>query len=246
MKAILLSAGQGRRLLPLTETTPKCMLKIHGQSVLDWQLCELAKCGIDDVTVVVGFCAEHVEQLVETQSIIPHMRTVYNPFFGIADNLVTCWVARTEMDEDFILLNGDTVFESQVLARVLGTPARPVTMVTDHKSTYDADDMKLILNGERLVKVGKDIPPEQADGESIGMFLFRGDGPALFQQALERAVRAPQALKQWYLSVIDGMAQSGFVSTCSIQGLQWAEIDCAEDFAQAETIVQRFELVSNR
>ena len=245
MKAILLSAGQGRRLLPLTETIPKCLLELHGQSLIEWQIRELAKCRIDDVTAVVGFGAEHVEQLLKTQSIIPHMRTVYNPFFGIADNLVTCWVARTEMDEDFLLLNGDTVFEAQVLDRALNAPARPVTMVTDQKSTYDADDMKLILNGESLVKVGKDIPPEQADGESIGMLLFRGDGPALFQQALESAIRTPQALKQWYLSVIDDMAQSGFVWTLSIQGLQWAEIDCAEDLDQAETIVQCFEPVSN-
>ena len=246
MKAILLSAGQGRRLLPLTETIPKCLLELHGRSLIEWQMRELAKCEIDDVTVVVGFGAEHVEQLLHTQSIVPRMRTVYNPFFGIADNLVTCWVARTEMDEDFVLLNGDTVFESQVLDRALNAPVRPVTMVTDRKSSYDADDMKLIMDGERLVKVGKDIPPEQADGESIGMLLFRGDGPALFQQALERAVRTPQALKQWYLSVIDVMAQSGFVATCSIQGLQWAEIDCAEDLEQAETIVQCFEPVSNR
>ena len=246
MKAILLSAGQGRRLLPLTETIPKCLLELHGQSLIEWQMHELAKCGIDDVTVVVGFGAEHVEELLKTQSIIPHIRMVYNPFFGIADNLVTCWVARPEMDEDFLLLNGDTVFEAQVLDRALNAPIRPVTMVMDRKSTYDADDMKLILNGESLVKVGKDISPELADGQSIGMLLFRGDAPALFQQALERAIRTPQALKQWYLSVIDDMAQSGFVWTHSIQGLQWAEIDCAEDLDQAETIVQCFEPVPNR
>ncbi len=246
MKAILLSAGQGRRLLPLTETFPKCLLELHGQSLIEWQMRELAKCGINDVTVVIGFGAEHVEKKLKTQSVIDHVRIVYNPFFAIADNLVTCWVARTEMDEDFLLINGDTVFESQVLNRVLSVPARSVTMVTDQKSSYDEDDMKLILNGENLVKVGKDISPELAHGESIGMLLFRGDGPALFREALERAVRMPQALKQWYLSVIDAMAQSGVVSTCSIQSLQWAEIDCAEDLEQAETIVRCFEPVPNR
>lgn len=246
MKAILLSAGQGRRLLPLTEAIPKCLLELHGQSLIEWQMRELAKCGIDDVTVVVGFGAEHVEHLLKTQSIIPHMQAVYNPFFGITDNLVTCWVARGEMDEDFLLINGDTVFEARVLDRALNMPTRPVTMVTDRKSAYDADDMKLILNGEKLVEVGKNISPEQADGESIGMLLFRGDGPALFQQAIECAIRTPQALKQWYLSVVDAMAQSGFVWTCSIEGLQWAEIDCAEDLDQAEKTVQCFEPVSSR
>jgi|TARA_B100001079_G_scaffold268161_1_gene278030 choline kinase len=222
------------------------MLEIHGRSVLEWQLGEFAKCGIDDVTVAVGFGAEHVEQFLKTQSIIPRVRTAYNPFFGIADNLVTCWVARTEMDKDFLLVNGDTVFEAQVLDCVLNAPARPVMMVTDHKPTYDADDMKVIVSGERLVRVGKNISPERADGESIGMLLFREDGPVLFQQAIERAIRTPQALKQWYLSVIDDMAQSGLVWTCSIQGLQWAEIDCAEDLEQAETTVQCLEPVPNR
>ena len=208
MKAILLSAGQGKRLLPLTERVPKCMLAIHGRSVLEWQIRELAKCGIDDVTVLVGFGAEHVEQFLTTQSIIPKMRTLYNPFFGIADNLVTCWVARAVMDEDFLLINGDTVFEAQVLGCVLNASAHPVMMVTDQKPTYDADDMKLIVNEEQLVNVGKNLSLAQANGESIGVLRFQGDGPALFQQAMERLMRTPQALKQWYLSVIDDMAAS--------------------------------------
>ena len=106
--------------------------------------------------------------------------------------------------------------------------------------------MKLIVNEEQLVNVGKNFSLAQANGKSIGVLRFQGDGPALFQQAMERLMRTPQALKQWYLSVIDDMAQAGFVWTCSIRGLQWAEIDCVEDIEQAEKIVQCLELVPNR
>lgn len=237
MKAVILSAGQGRRLLPLTAESPKCILRIHGQPLIEWQMRELAKCGISQVTVVVGFGADQVEQFLADRYKPHQVQALYNPFFAVSDNLASCWVARTEMTEEFILLNGDTLFEAAVLQRLLDAPARPVTMATDRKRAYDADDMKVAVNGDGLVKVGKDLAPEQADGESIGMLLFRGEGPALFRAAVERALRAPCALKQWYLSVIDTMAQSRLVWTLSIHGLRWVEVDCSADLDEAAKLV---------
>ncbi len=240
MKGIILSAGQGRRLLPMTADTPKCALRIQGQSILEWQLHQLAECGIDRVTVVLGFGANQVESLLAARNQSNQVRTVYNPFFPVTDNLVSCWVARADMNEDFILLNGDTLFEVEVVKRLLGAPSQPVTLARDLKAAYDADDMKLALDGEKLVRVGKDLSPDQTDGESIGMLLFRGEGPALFLAAVEKALRNPQALKQWYLSVIDEMARLGLVWTQSIQGLQWVEVDCPADLDQADKLVAKW------
>jgi choline kinase len=238
MKAVILSAGQGRRLLPLTANTPKCALPIHGRSLLDWQLGELARCGIERAIVVVGFGADRVEQLLAARPAPPQARTLYNPFFSVSDNLVSCWMARAEMAEDFLLLNGDTLFEAPVLQRLLDAAPRPVRLAIDHKTAYDADDMKVSLDGERLVRVGKQLPPEDVDGESIGMLLFRGEGPALFRAALERALHRPQALRQWYLSVVDELARAGHVWTASIEGLQWAEVDCPADLEQAAALLE--------
>ncbi len=246
MKAIILSAGQGKRLLPLTASIPKCALRIQGQSLLEWQLQRLAECGVDRVSVVVGFGADQVEPLFASRDQSLQVRTVYNPFFPVTDNLVSCWVARAEMDQDFILLNGDTLFEAEVLKQLLRSPNRPVILATDHKSTYDADDMKVRVDGSRLVKVGKDLVPEETGGESIGMLLFRGEGPALFSAAVERALRQPQALKQWYLSVIDEMARLGLVWTFSIQGLQWVEVDCPADLDQADTLAAGWRAAAER
>lgn len=80
------------------------------------------------------------------------------------------------------------------------------------------------------------MSPEQSHGESIGMTLFRGNGPNLFSEAIERALRKPDALRNWYLSVIDEMAQAGLVWTCPIQGLQWTEVDCLADLEQAQQL----------
>lgn len=236
MNAVILSAGQGRRLLPMTAEIPKCLLTIESTPIVEWQINQLLASGVDHVTVVVGFGAEKVEHLVSSRYTSDQVQTLYNPFYTVADNLVSCWVARSKMTDDFLLLNGDTVFESAVMSRILRSPPQPVTLTTDSKPAYDADDMKVSLRGPQLVRVGKDLTPEQSHGESIGLLLFRGDGPRLFSEAIDRALRLPTALKHWYLSVIDGMARSGLVWTASIQGLQWAEIDSAADLEQARRL----------
>lgn len=238
MKAVILSAGQGRRLLPLTMKSPKCILPIRGQSLIEWQVDELAKCGIKKVTVVVGFGADLVEQLLVTRYDPYHVRTLYNPVYAITNNLVSCWVARAEMTEDFVLLNGDTLFEAAVMQRLLVGHDGPVTVVTDCKPSYDADDMKVKLDGDRLIEIGKDLPLDEVDGESIGIILFRGEGPRLFRTSIEQALRRPSALKQWYLSVIDEMAQSMPVWTCCIKGLEWCEVDYPVDLEQADKVVR--------
>jgi len=240
MNAIILSAGQGKRLLPLTEDQPKCIIPIHGQSILEWQIQELRRFDISPIYVVIGFGATKVEQVLTKQSAQVGIHTLYNPFYGLTDNLISCWIARNEMTKDFILLNGDTVFESAVLERLLQAPPAPITLVTDEKLHYDADDMKVIVKNTQLVRIGKTLPLETVNGESIGMIRFQDNGPHLFCSAIEHRVRQPESLKLWYLSLIDELAQQGHVSTVSIKGFTWAEIDTPADLHHAEMLLKPF------
>ncbi|MRR58345.1 MAG: phosphocholine cytidylyltransferase family protein [Deltaproteobacteria bacterium] len=234
----MLSAGQGKRLLPLTAERPKCAVNIHGQSMVEWQIDELFKCGVEDICVMVGYEADLVEKLLDERYGKGCVRTLFNPFFAVADNLGTCWVARQEMTEDFILLNGDTLFHTTVLEKLLESEPNPITVTIDRKGCYDVDDMKVILDGERLVRIGKDLPLDQVHAESIGMLLFRGEGPDLFRRTVEEVLRRPTALKRWYLSIIDEIAQHRPVLTCCIEGLAWGEVDCPADLKQAEYVVR--------
>jgi choline kinase len=241
MKAIILSAGQGKRLMPLTANDPKCLLDLEGQALIEWQINELYKAGIDQVAVVVGYQADRVRQLLHSRYDSQRVRSIYNPTYAWADNLFSCWVARAEMDEEFILLNGDTIFEATVVNRLLQTPVQPVTVVIHQKRYYDADDMKVALDGDRLVKIGKDLAVDNVHGESIGMILFRREGPSLFRRAVERALLDSASRKKWYLSVIDEMAQSLAIRTCLINELQWCEVDFPADLKQAGSVVKAFD-----
>jgi choline kinase len=238
MKVIILSAGQGTRLLPYTAKIPKCLLNIHGKTLLEWQIGELHKCGIDQITVVTGYGAEKVDALLQQKYGRQDIKTHYNPDYAITDNLVSCWEVRDEMSEDFILLNGDTLFEAEVVKTLLVTPETPITVTINHKDRYDTDDMKVCLAGKRLLNIGKDLLADETHGESIGMILFRGDGPELFRSGLEKALNEIQTIHKWYLSVIDAITQKKTVLTCSIRGLSWCEVDYPADLDDAERVVR--------
>ena len=90
-----MSAGQGKRLLPLTETYPKCLLPVCGEEpILGWQLAALARAGIERAVVVIGFGAEKVEAWLAANP-VPGLacETLINPFYRSSDNLISCWLA---------------------------------------------------------------------------------------------------------------------------------------------------------
>jgi choline kinase len=241
MKAIVLCAGQGRRLLPLTERDPKCLLPVDdGRRLLEVQLETLARCGVERASVLVGFGAERVEAFLARRP-VPAIQTetLYNPFYATTDNLVTCWLARAAMTGDFVLLNGDTLFEDHVLERLLASSRAGITVTIDQKDSYDDDDMKVSLEGTRLRAIGKTLPSESVNGESIGMLCFRGAGVRTFRDALEEAIRRPDSLRAWYLSVVNELARRGRVETVSVRGLWWREIDALEDLEEVRASYAR-------
>jgi len=234
MKAIILSAGQGSRLLPLTEAMPKCLLPIGNKPLLARQIDGLCACGVTEIVVVTGFATGAVEQCLNKLDVGDlTARSIFNPFFNVADNLASCWMARHEMQGDFILLNGDTLFEPAVCDRLLAAAPAAVTLVTNRKAGYDADDMKVRLDGSRLLEVGKSLEPANVDGESIGMLRFQGDGPRQFVEVLDQIMRTPNSLAWWYLRAVNVLAERGIVETLSIEGLHWCEVDFSYDLDTA-------------
>jgi choline kinase len=219
---------------------PKCLLPVAGRPILEWQLRGLAAAGIQDVTLVTGFEAEAVEQAIPG-IVQPGMtiRTVFNPFFAVSENIGSCFLIRDLLQApDTVLLNGDTLFEAAVLQHLLAAPKAPVTVTIDRKPAYDADDMKVSVDGTRLKAIGKTLSPSETNGESIGMLLFRGHGGGMFAAGLEAALRQPDGIRRWYLSVIHGLAQTGVVQVTSIEGCKWGEVDYPADLANAETLVR--------
>lgn len=236
--AIILSAGRGKRLTPLTDTAPKCLIRLHGRPLLEWQLRSLAACGVTRVCVVTGFGAADVACAMRAFGLPIEARAIFNPFYAVADNIGSAWAAAAAFGPDTVLINGDVVFEPAVLERVLATDgadmaASDIAVTVTSKADYDADDMKVLIKNDRLARVSKRLTGP-VSGESIGMIRFRRGGSARFLAALRAVLETPEGTGLWYLSVIDALAREGGVGVTRVDGLTWAELDFPVDLRAAE------------
>src|SRR6266571_834596 len=177
MRVIILSAGRGLRMWPLTRNTPKALLDLgQGVTVIESQLASIREAGLVNVTLVLGFLAEQVEAKVRRFDGLS-VDFVYNPFFDTSNNLISLWMARHLMNDDFISVNGDDVFHPDVLRALTSAPKPPdIAMVIDRKPDYEAEDMKVVIQDGRVLEVSKQVPMDRASGESIGIIRYTASG----------------------------------------------------------------------
>ena len=241
MKAIILSAGQGSRLGHLVDNVPKCLIDFNGRTLLDRQLDTLEANGVNEAVVVTGFHDELVNEALERRSGGPHVRTVYNPFYKVADNTGSLYMAREELSGDCLVWNGDTLVSNELMRRVVANDRSGICVTIDRKESYDEDDMKVVEEGGRLKAIGKRLDLGSVNAESIGLLAFRAGGAEQFGEAIDRAIRTPEGTTIWYLRVIHHLAQGSDVWTFDIKGEEWGEVDFPPDVDNARELTARWD-----
>jgi choline kinase len=241
MKAIILSAGQGSRLGHMVDDKPKCLIDFSGRTLLDRQLDTLEANGVGEAVVVTGFHDELIEQAIARRNGGLPVRTVYNPFYKVADNTGSLFMARDELAGDCLVWNGDTLVSRELMRRVVGNDRSGICVTIDRKQAYDDDDMKVVEDGGRLKAIGKRIPIRTVNAESIGLLAFREGGAERFRDAIDRAIRTPEGTTIWYLRVIHQIAQNGDVWTLDVQGEEWGEVDFPVDVEAARALTARWD-----
>ena len=229
MRVLILAAGTGTRLWPLTRNTPKSLLDLgDGLTLLETQLEAIRPSGIRDIVLVTGYRSAQIEAKIQYYQDF-RFKVVYNPFYDVSNNLESAWLAMPYMGDDFVLVNGDDVYRSEVFARLLSADG-DVVMVVSRKPEYDEDDMKVGISGDRVYKVSKELSADHANGESIGMIKFRESGARWFSDELDLMVRGKQNLDAYYLQAIQNLMDRGLpVNYVTCDPDEWAEIDIHPD-----------------
>lgn len=173
-KAVILSAGLGTRLRPLTNDTPKSLLKISSRTILEHQIENLRKCGMREITIVIGHEADKIKDLCKENSW--DLNFIYNNYYSTSNNLFSLWLARETFDEGFVCLNSDVVFDVEILKNLLKFEA-DICVAVDKKVCIE-EDMKVKVKDGTIVEINKTMRPEEAYGEFIGIAKFSEKGAA--------------------------------------------------------------------
>lgn len=246
MRAIILAAGKGERLMPLTNNTPKSLLELaNGTSVLESQLLSIHAADIRKVAIVTGYLTEQIEAKINKYSAEYgiEFQIIYNPFYDVSNNLISLWQAKHYMDEDFIIINGDDIFKDSVIKELNHQKVNAkICMVIDRKERYDQDDMKLIIEKDRILKIGKDLDEKDVNGESIGMIRVMGDGREWVVNCMERMVRKKENLHVFYLEMFQELINQGTgIGYYEVDANDWAEIDFHPDLEDIRKKIFTFE-----
>lgn len=240
MKAIILAAGVGKRLWPITQHHPKCLISFRGRTLIDRYLEALAGVGIRQVVILVGYKQDMIRDAVGAGRSGVQVRYLLNEQFE-RGSISSLWEARGELNDDVVIMDADVLFHPTILRRLV-LSASPTALCLDETVTQQGEECMAVVCGERVVALSKRMP-ERYDlaGEGVGFLKVRHEDT----DALLQSVKAYVDRGQWHMEYEDALREffdQVRVGYERIGGLPWIEIDFPEDVARAEReIVPRLE-----
>ncbi|HEY9522482.1 MAG TPA: phosphocholine cytidylyltransferase family protein [Thermopolyspora sp.] len=244
MLGMVLAAGAGRRLRPYTDTLPKALVPVDGETtILDIALRNLAAVDLREVVVIVGYAAQAIHDRradLERRHGVT-LTLVHNDKAEEWNNAYSLWCARDLFGQGALLVNGDTVHPVSIEETLLSAPVTSdVLLAVDDVKTLADEEMKVTLSGDGyLRRITKLMDPEEAYGEYIGATLIRPGAAERLADALKATFeRDPQLYYE------DGygemVARGERIAVASIGKVDWVEVDNHDDLARAREIACRY------
>ena len=232
MKAIILAAGPGSRMLPHTQHRPKCLMKIGGHPILHYQLAALRHCGIHDICIVVGYLADRIKEHVT----VP-VTFIENGEYASTGSSYSLSLAREFMLDGFVYLNSDLVFHPDMLKALL-TAAAPNAVIVDRQVHLTSDMQKAEMNGDRIVRMGKHLAAETAAAEVVGPVKFGASGARRIVDFLDTLVASGDR-NRWAYEVFGLLADELDFTGVDNPGCFWAEVDTPAEALEANQRIPR-------
>lgn len=233
--AIILAAGVGSRLRPLTDDRPKCLVPVGRETIVHRMVRLLAAQGVSRFVVSTGYLEEVLRDAL-MQAPRP-VTFVSNPDYATTQNVVSLYraLAKLEPGEAFMKLDGDVLFDEAVIARALAGDG-DARVVVETSDALGHEEMKVLVEGGRVTRFGKGIDPKRAHGESIGIEWFAADAARRVKSAIDAAVSAGRT-DVYYEDVYNDVLDAVVMRPVSVSASEWMEVD---DVADLERARERF------
>ena len=236
MKALILAAGLGTRLAPITENVPKSLVPVNGKPILFKQIENLYENGVTDITIISGYKADVLETIVYEK--YPEINIVESVNYATTNNMYSAYLGIRSMFpngafEPFLMMNADVFFDCSVIKGLIEF-ASPNSIVTDI-GRYIEESMKVVENNGRLMAISKQISPEDALGCSIDVYKFDSEGARVFYEKCREHIEDKKELTLWSEVALNDSLEDIVFKACPLVG-RWLEIDNHEDLAAAEVL----------
>lgn len=254
MIGIILSAGMGTRLMPLTRDIPKPLLEINGMTLIERMINNLMKADIKEFIVIVGYNKDKVIDLatkLEKKYNIS-IKIIENEKFDTTNTSVSTYLASKYIEnnnkEDFILVNGDNIIDPRIIGMI--AERENTSLIVDNFKELNEESFKLIIENEKykdnenivsgtIKEIGKEIDTLNSTGEFIGVSKVSSEDITEFNEILEELINENE--QNYYDFAFKKLSKISSIDFILTDGLKWTEIDTHNDWNQAQKLINEFE-----
>ncbi|HAL65942.1 MAG TPA: nucleotidyl transferase [Bacteroidales bacterium] len=240
-KAVILAAGLAQRLKPITNYTPKSLLKIGNKTILGMTLESLSENQISEIVIVVGFEAAQIQQYVRKNYPQLSIEFVYNAEYEFTNNAYSLLLTQKALEgHSLLLLDGDIVFDSLILKKLLlCEEENTLAFNKAHKNFLTSEEIKVRLTQDNyIIEISKDIKPILATGESVGIHRFSEPTTHMLYHILHQQIHQQHQMDEFYESAFEELIHQGEkIYAMDIAPYNSMEIDTEADWHAANKFV---------
>lgn len=238
MIAVILAAGMGTRLMPLTKDIPKPLLEIDDISLLERMMINCISSDVEEFIIVLGYKKERVIEKIESlKSKYPvKISTVENKRYSKTNTSCSVSLATKQLDDDVLIINGDNVVDEGIISGLL--EIKETALVVDNYKQLNEESFKLRIENDVIIEIGKGINTDTSSGEFIGISKVSKKDLPLFNSILEDLIA--ENVQNYYDLAYKDLSKKVNIKYFYTNGLKWTEIDDKNDWKYAHTLIEEF------
>ena len=241
MIGVILAAGMAKRLRPLTDSRPKCLLEVGGRTLLERTVCAMQQAGINEFVVVTGYRENMIREFFHT----PHstfntpqnVTFLHNADYEHNNNIYSLWMAgKVVRGREFLLMDSDILCDPAAVVRI-AEESEPALALNRHE--LGEEEMKVVVDADmRIVEISKTCRPEDAMGESVGIEKMTADySEALFRE-LDQMILQENLIDIFYERAFERLIPQGHTFRVVDTTHYFSyELDTPEDFQRAQELM---------
>ena len=239
MIGVILAAGMAKRLRPLTDTMPKCLLKVGGRTLLERTVDAMHQAGISEFVVVTGYRGDMIREFLTAYDKSLSFTFLHNADYEHNNNIYSLWMAgEVVRDKDFLLMDSDILCDPAAVVRIANEPTAALAV---NRHACGEEEMKVVVDADmRITEISKTCRPEDAMGESVGIEKITADYSEALYRELDQMILEEKLIDIFYERAFERLIPQGHtfrvVDTTNYFSY---ELDTPEDFNRAQELMPK-------